>query len=97
MPGYPHYRVSVVALRPLSVPGASGLSPSCPRRKRSATASTRRATHFAFLRFARRLPFFLATFGAAFFGALRAVLERVFFAAIFLMPPFGGAGYEPDP
>ena len=60
--------------------------------------SSLEATHFAFfLRFALRLPFFLATLGAAFLGALRADLERVFFAAIFLCLPLAGTGYEPSP
>jgi hypothetical protein len=37
------------------------------------------------------LPFFLATLGAFFAAALRAVFERDFFAAIFRYLPFGGA------
>src|SRR5690349_21107276 len=57
------------------------------------------STHLAFLRrFARRLPFFLATLGAFFAAALRAVLERDFLAAIFRCLPLGGARwFRPKP
>lgn len=55
-------------------------------------------THLAFLRrFARRLPFFLATLGAFFGAALRAVLERDFFAAISRCLPLSGARPKPEP